>query len=174
MFRRTKSLGVAAALVACSGRPPQEAAATPPTVERSALPSGPARDAFLVNNQCSVSGDSYLLHARIDADPIGGDPPLSRRVVWSIACREQACRGTKVDLDPWLAHGKLEASNVAPLEGLEFIEGAASGFVVKWGASTFRVDVSRSEVAFEESGRSRQHGTAPCSTDGVPWPTGTR
>jgi hypothetical protein len=172
MFCRTIVAGLALALVACSGKPPPDAAATPPTGETAALPTGPARDAFLVNNQCSASGDTFVLHARIDADPIGGERPAATHVVWSITCKEKACRGTKVELDPWLSHGRLDAPNVGPLDGLELLEGAAAGFVVKRGDSLFRVDVSRSEVVFEESGRVRQHGTAPCSASGVAWPTG--
>jgi hypothetical protein len=115
-----------------------------------------------------------VLHARIDSDPIGGERPAATHVVWSIACKDQVCRGTKVELDPWLAHGRLDGPNVGPLDGLELLEAAAAGFVVKWGASLFRVDISRSEVVFEESGRVRQHGTAPCSAGGVAWPTGAR
>lgn len=174
MVRLPYLLGAAVFALACSSRPPVEAASVPPSVETAALPSGPPRDGLLVSNVCSSNSDSYQLHARIDAESIGGDRPPATRVVWTIACREQVCRGTKVELDAWLAKGKLEPGSVAPLEGLELIEGAASGFVVRWGASTFRVDVSRSEVVFEESGRVRQHGTAPCSESGVPWPTGAR
>ena len=174
MFRRTMLLGVTAFLTACSGKPPPEAAATPPAGEAAALPSGPARDAFLVSNQCSASGDVYKLHARIDSDPIGGERPAATRVVWSIVCEDRVCRGTKVELDPWLSHGKFGAANVGALDGLEFVEGANAGFVVTRGASTFRVDISRSEVVYEDSGRARQRGTAPCSESGVPWPTGAR
>jgi hypothetical protein len=123
-----------------------------------------------VDNECSATGDTYFLQARIDADSIGGDQPSSRRVVWTISCKSGECRGSKVELDPWLEGRALEPSSLGALERPELVEGSPSAFVVRSGTRMFRVDVSRSEVGFEDSGPSRQRGTAPCSSSGVPWP----
>jgi len=160
-------------VTACGGRPPPEAASTPPTVP-TAEAQVPVRagDPFVVSNQCNAAGEDYSLHARIDAEHIGGEKPVASRFVWSITCHERECRGSRVELDAWLAKRPLGPSGLDVLDKVEFVEGTASAFVLRWGPRTFRIDMSRSEVVYEESGVSRQRGAAPCSANGVAWAGG--
>jgi hypothetical protein len=177
---RTTLLGALAFVLSagCASAPPPESAALPPEpapVMGPALPTAPPHGAatLTVQNVCSASGTTYSFQARIDAKPdVGGQRPPASHILWSVACKDASCRGTKLDLDPWLEGRPLDSANLTTMDGVEFVKGSPSEFTVKWGPRTFHVDLSRSQVDFDESGSVRQSGTAPCSSAGSPWPDG--
>jgi hypothetical protein len=163
-------------LVACGAAPPAESGATPPPETPTIHQAPPAQVAaasaarpYVVSNQCFAIDDMRLLHVRIDAEHTGGEEPAFSRVVWSVSCRKADCRGAKIDLDPWLKGKPLGTLNLNDMNNVELVEESPSGFVLRWGPRSFRVDLSKGEVVFEESGLVQQRGVAPCSQNGVLW-----